>query len=76
MIYKSYILEQHFETIEKFRLFLFYGENHGLKKDFKEQLKLQFKDEEILNLFQDEILKDQDILLKEIKNRSLFESKK
>jgi len=76
MIYKSYILEQHFETIEKFRLFLFYGENHGLKKDFKEQLKLQFKDEEILNLFQDEILKDQNILLKEIKNRSLFESKK
>ena len=76
MIYKSYILEQHFETIEKFRLFLFYGENHGLKKDFKEQLKLQLKDEEILNLFQDEILKDQNILLKEIKNRSLFESKK
>ena len=76
MIYKSYILEQSFDAIKKTNLFLFYGENQGLKKEFKEQIKKEFKNEEILNLFQDEILKNENILLNEINNRSLFDTKK
>ncbi len=76
MIYKSYILEQSFDAIKKTNLFLFYGENQGLKKEFKEQIKKEFKSEEILNLFQDEILKNENILLSEINNRSLFDTKK
>ena len=41
MIYKSYILEQSFESINNCKLFLFYGENQGLKKEFKERLRIQ-----------------------------------
>ena len=76
MIFKSYILEQSFDAIKKTNLFLFYGENQGLKKEFKEKIKKEFKNEEILNLFQDEILKNENILLNEINNRSLFDTKK
>ena len=38
MILKSYILEQSFQSIDNYKLFLFYGENQGLKKEFKEKL--------------------------------------
>ncbi len=76
MIYKSYILEQNFKVVEKTNLFLFYGENQGLKKEFKEKIKVQFKSEEVLNLFQDDILKNENILLNEINNKSLFDTKK
>tara|TARA_Y200000002_G_C22659415_1_gene655038 strand:+ start:35 stop:1033 length:999 start_codon:yes stop_codon:yes gene_type:complete len=76
MIYKSYILEQSFQSIENLRMFLFYGENHGLKKDFKERIKDQNKNQEILNFFQDEIIKNKNILLNEISNKSLFNDKK
>ena len=40
MIYKSYILEQNIQQIEKNKLFLFYGENDGLKKEFKEKIQI------------------------------------
>ena len=55
MIFKSYIIEESFEPIHNCKLFLFYGENQGLKQEFKEKLKKQNKTKEILNLFQDEI---------------------
>ena len=51
MIFKSYILEQNIKNIEKYKIFLFYGENVGLKKDFKDQIKLSNKNKEILNFF-------------------------
>ncbi len=76
MIYKSYILEENFQSINNCKLFLFYGENHGLKKEFKDNLKIQNKNIEVLNLFQDEIIKNEDILINEIKNKSLFDEKK
>jgi len=76
MIFKSYILEQSFQSINHCKLVLFYGENQGLKKEFKEKLKKQNKDQETLNLFQDEIIKNKNILLNEIKNKSLFNEKK
>ena len=76
MIFKSYIIEESFEPIHNCKLFLFYGENQGLKQEFKEKLKKQNKTKEILNLFQDEIIKNKNILINEIKNKSLFNEKK
>ena len=76
MIFKSYILEQSFQSINNCKLFLFYGENQGLKKEFKEKLKIQNTNQEILNLFQDEIIKNKNILVNEVNNKSLFNEKK
>ena len=76
MIIKSYTLEQNFQPINKYKIFLFYGENQGLKNEFKEILRIENKKQEILNLFQDEIIKNEDILIDEINNKSLFNEKK
>ena len=53
MIYKSYILEQNISNINKYKIFLFYGVNQGLKKDLKENLKKENKNFETLNFFQE-----------------------
>ena len=76
MIFKSYILEQNIQSANNHKIFLFYGENQGLKKEFKEKLRTQNKNQEILNLFQDEIIKNKNILINEINNKSLFNEKK
>ena len=76
MIFKSYILEQNIETLNDYKLFLFYGENQGLKKEFKEKLKIKNKKQEVLNLFQDEVIKNKNILINEVNNKSLFNEKK
>ena len=76
MIFKSYILEQNIQSANNHKIFLFYGENQGLKKEFKKNLKIQNKNQEILNLFQDEIIKNKNILVNEINNKSLFNEKK
>ena len=76
MIFKNYILEQNPSTIVKYKMFLFYGENLGLQRDFKENIKNLNKDTEIIRLYQDEILKDANILITEVFNKSLFEEKK
>ncbi len=76
MIYKSYVLEQNIQQIEKNKLFLFYGENDGLKKEFKEKIRNKFSKHEKLNFLQEEVIKDKNILLKEILNKSLFNQDK
>ena len=76
MVFKSYILEQNLDAINNLKIFLFYGENHGLKKEFKERIKNLNKAQEILNFFQDEIIKNKNILFNEISNKSLFNEKK
>jgi len=76
MIFKSYILEQNIQPANNHKIFLFYGENQGLKKEFKKNLRIQNKNQEILNLFQDEIIKNKNILINEINNKSLFNEKK
>ena len=76
MIFKSYILEKNIQSAVNCKMALFYGENQGLKKKFKDSLKSSFKKIEILYLIQDEILKNEDILINEILNKSLFEEKK
>ena len=76
MIYKSYILEENIKSIANQKIILFYGENEGLKKEFKEKIKVQNKNQEILNFFQDEVIKNENILVNEINNKSLFNEKK
>ena len=76
MIFKSYILEQNIQSANSQKIFLFYGENEGLKKEFKKKLRVQNKNQEILTLFQDEIIKNKNILLNEVNNKSLFSEKK
>ena len=76
MIFKSYILEQNIQPADNHKIFLFYGENQGLKKEFKKNLKVQNKNQEILNFFQDEIIKNKNLLMNEVNNKSLFNEKK
>ena len=76
MIYKRYLLEKNIQSLLDNQIFLFYGENQGLKKEFKDKIKKINEDKEVLNLFQNEIVKNKDILLNEILNKSLFVEKK
>tara|TARA_E500000178_G_C17010389_1_gene750233 strand:- start:325 stop:1314 length:990 start_codon:yes stop_codon:yes gene_type:complete len=75
MIYKSYLLEQNFST-NKEKCFLFYGENLGLKNEFKHKLKLNNKNTEFYRYNEEEIIKNEDSFFNEILNSSLFADKK
>ena len=75
MLYKSYLIEQNFNTL-KSDITLFYGENIGLKKEFKDLIKFNNKNKEIIKFLQDQILKNKNILFNEINNTSLFEKEK
>ena len=75
MLIKSYIAESNIEVLNK-NLNLFYGENLGLKNDFRKKIKLKFKDAEIIYFNQEEILKNNEIIMREINNISLFDKKK
>ena len=75
MIYKSYLVENNFSVLKE-KLTLFYGENLGLKNDFKRIIKEINSEDEILYFNQDEIIQNNNVLIKEITNVSLFEKKK
>ena len=75
MISKSYLLENNIDQIDK-NLILFYGENLGLKDDFKKKIKLNNKKIKIVNFTQEEILKNENFFFNEILNISLFEEEK
>ncbi len=76
MIFKSYLIEQDIKKIRDYNIFLFYGENQGLKKEFKDNIKSNEKSSQILNLVQDDIIRNKNILINEIANKSLFDTKK
>ena len=76
MIIKSYLLEQDINLLSNKNLFLFYGENLGLKNDFKNLIKKNSPDYKIINLNQEEVIKNQENFSSEILNLSLFEKKK
>ena len=73
MNYKSYILEDNFNSFKN-NILLFYGENEGLKKDFKNQIK-SHNNASINYLSQEEILADENNLYNKIFNKSLFDEK-
>lgn len=74
MIYKSYQVEQNISLIKN-NLVLFYGENLGLKNDFKLKI-CQKSKAKIIKLTQSEILIDKDNFHNEVNNLSLFNDKK
>ena len=58
MIYRSYLVEENLGLLKN-NLNLFYGENLGLKNDFREKIKDLNKKALIKNLNQEEILADE-----------------
>ena len=43
MIFKSFEIKKNIKNILKYNFFLLYGENEGLKKDIKEEIKVALK---------------------------------
>jgi len=76
VILKSYIVEKDFNSLRNYKAVLLYGENEGIKDDIKDKLKNLNKESEIINFFENDILKDKSILHKNIVNESLFNEKK
>ena len=76
MNYKSYILENNPLKIKEINSILFYGENVGLKKSFKEEIKKINNSASFINFTQEEILTDKNIFYREQENSSLFAKNK
>jgi DNA polymerase III subunit delta len=76
MIFKSFLVEQNINLIADKNLILFYGENLGLKNDFKKLVQHSATENKLMNFSQEEIIKNQEKFLSEISNLSLFEKKK
>ena len=75
MIFKSYLIEQNFQSINT-NLILFFGENIGLKNEFKKKIKSNNLQAQTITFFQDDIIKNEDNFFSELFNISLFEEKK
>ena len=76
MILKSYIVEQNIEILKTYQATLIYGQNNGIKDDIKQKLKNKNKSSEIIVFFEEEILKNKNLLYDNIINESLFNEKK
>ena len=75
MLFKSYLIESNFENLKN-NIVLFYGENLGLKNEFKNIIKSKNNKNQIIKFFQEDIIKNNNLLIDEIFNTSLFEEKK
>ena len=75
MNFKSYILENNIKNLKN-NIVLFYGENIGLKNDFKKKIKASFIEAEINNIDQDDILKNEKNFIDNFLNISLFNEQK
>ena len=76
MIFKSFEIENNIEKILKFRFILLYGENIGLKEVLKKKIINYSNDADIINLYKEDLTKNKNVLLSEVKNISLFVPKK
>ena len=76
MNYKSYIVENDFSKIKDIKSILIYGENIGLKKNFKELIKNNNNKTAFISFSQDEILTNANKLFRELDNSSLFDDNK
>ncbi|MDC0937485.1 hypothetical protein OAR56_00615 [Pelagibacteraceae bacterium] len=76
MLYKSYLIENDIELLNKENSFLFFGENYGLKNEIKDKIKYNNIHSEIILINQEELLKNNNFLYNEIQNISLFEKNK
>ena len=75
MIYKSFLVEENINNLKN-RVILFYGENLGLKNDFKKILKHKNRENEVISFNQEQIIKNSNTLLNEVSNISLFDKRK
>ena len=75
MIYKSYLIEKNINSLKE-NVVLFYGENFGIKKDFKEMIKHKNNNCDFLFFDQKNIIENSKILYSELFNISLFEKNK
>ena len=75
MIFKSYLVEQNINILNK-NLILLFGENLGLKNEIKEKIKQATDNFEKLILTQEDLLNNNEILFNELVNVSLFDKKK
>ena len=76
MILKSYIVEENIEILKDYQATLVYGENEGIKDDVRQALRNKNKTSEEIIFFEEEILKNRNILYQNIINESLFSEKK
>ena len=80
MIVKSYEIQKKKLKFLKYNFFLLYGENFGLKKDIKEFIKIELKQKddniEILSIYENEILDNDENFYNFVYSGSLFNSKK
>ena len=75
MIFKSFEVENNINIISKFKCILIYGENIGLKEGSKKLVNSN-KNAELINLYEEDFLKNKDILTHETQNISLFTKEK
>ncbi len=76
MILKSFEVEKNIKNIFKFKFVLIYGENIGLKETLKKKILSLSKTADLVNLYQEDIIKNKNIITNEIKNVSLFAKEK
>ena len=76
MILKSFEIENNIQETVRYKFILIYGENVGLKETLKKKIVSLNKKAEIINLYQEDISKNKNIVLNEIKNVSLFSEEK
>jgi len=80
MIIKSYEIQKNFTKILENNFYLLYGENVGLKKDIKENIKKIIKQKndnvEVLSLYENEIINNDENFYNFIYSGSLFGNKK
>ena len=72
---KSYLFENNIKKLTN-DIVLFYGENLGLKNDFKKNIKTSLIDAELINLDQEDIIKNEKKFTEEFLNISLFNEQK
>ena len=73
MIIKSFEIDK--SNSSRFKLFVVYGDNEGLKKEIISNIKKNYVGKE-MRYEEEQILKNKDAFFSEIKNKSLFEEKK
>ena len=80
MIIKSYEVQKNKSNFSKYNFFLLYGENLGLKKDIRKFIKAGIEQEgnntEIIFLYEDEVLDNEENFYNFIYAGSLFSNKK
>jgi DNA polymerase-3 subunit delta len=76
VILKSYIVEQDVGILENYQATLIYGQNNGIKEDIKLKIRDKNNNSEIIIFFEEELLKNKNILFQNIVNESLFNEKK